>query len=172
MKRGVLLAVLLGAGVAPSGSADRVPACPGSVLRLSGESAQQGETGEQVAAFSLRNTGAGRCALFGYPGVRLLDRGGILPLDYRWGGRYYGTRHRPTTVVLAAGARARFVIAQYRCDGATLRTARSMAVYPPGSTRRLRLHLGRYPIFSYCRATRGPDSGDPGNRLSIGPVSR
>jgi hypothetical protein len=152
------------------GHAGLVRRCTGAELRLSNGARLSAETGEIVRAFDLRNTGRTSCALAGYPGVRLLDHRGALPFAYRRGGRYWGTRAPPTTVILSPGRHAWFVVAKYRCDAGTLRIARTLAAYPPNTTTRRHVRFGVYPIFGYCRAYRGPNRDDPGNTVHVGPV--
>jgi hypothetical protein len=149
---------------------DDVAPCTGAQLSLSRAGLLSAETGEIVRAFNLRNRGGRACALTGYPGVRLVERGRPLPFTYRWGGRYFGTRGRPRTVVLQPGKAGWFVVAKYRCDSRMLHVARELAAIPPDTSRRLRVRFGASPIFGYCRAFHGPNRRDPGNTVYVGPV--
>src|SRR4051812_26629308 len=152
-----------------SGAVD-LATCSDAQLRLSRAARLSPETGEIVRAFNLRNHGSTRCALRGYPGVRLLSAGHPLPFTYRRGGRYFGTRGRPRTVALAPGDKAWFVVAKYRCDGKTLRVARSLAAIPPDGSRQQFVRFGLYPVFGYCKAFRGTNRRDPGNTVYVGPM--
>jgi hypothetical protein len=48
---------------------------------------------------------------------------------------------QPRTVVLRRGGRASFIVAKYRCDVGVVATATEVRVYPPNTTRQLRLRL-------------------------------
>jgi Domain of unknown function (DUF4232) len=158
------------AGPAAARIAGSVGPCASSELRMIYKGKQGGnETGENGQFLYFRNVGSSTCSLSGYPGVRLVDRRGVLPLHYRWGGRYVDTHGKARTVHLRPGDLAWFKFARYRCDaGYTAREGRWIQVYAPNTTRPFR----RKWHAPYCRAYRGPNSRDPGNTIYIGPVHR
>ena len=102
-------------------------------------------------------------------GVSLYRRHRLLPFKAVWGGRY-GTGGKPRTVLLHTGERASFIVAKYRCDAGIAANATQVRVYPPNTTKQLRLRLRPEKAMSYCRAFHGPDRKDPGNTINISPV--
>jgi Protein of unknown function (DUF4232) len=129
-------------------------------------------TGEHAVMYALINHGSAACTLDGYPQVVLYGAGGAaLPFRYLKGGGTYATHKKPATVVLAPGAAAYVLVAKYRCDLGTVRTAATIQLTLPaagGVT-----FVGRESVggsgsldLSYCRG--GPD--DPGQTVAVSPI--
>jgi hypothetical protein len=169
-----MVTTILGLALAPVviNATAAPPICRGSALRLSlHRGGISPETGEHATPFDLRNVGAATCSLRGYPRVRLFDRRGAMPFRYERGGRYFFIDESPKTVLLRPGARASFVVAQYRCDVGVRSGATRVVVYPPGTTHPQSRHVPA-KAFSYCKGYHGHDRRDPGNTIHIGPVRR
>lgn len=173
---GVVVSMVLWAPAIHAGSAaSMAPPCTTGALSLSLGPQISSETGEHGLILRLTNHAKRWCTVSGYPGVSFYAHHRLLPFRSLWGGRY-GTGGEPMTVPLRRGARASFVVAKYRCDAGTVRTASEVRVYPPNSTTRLRLALRRQDgvsDISYCRRGVTPAAADdPGNTLNVSPVSR
>jgi len=155
-------------------AASTVSPCATGDLALSAGAPISPATGEHGLILRLTNHAKRSCTLFGYPGVSFYWRHRLLPFRSVWGGRY-GTNGKPRTVRLHPSERASFIVAKSRCDVGVVRTATQVRVYAPNTTKqlRLRLHAGQgVSDISYCRAFHGPNPADPGNTLSVSPVSR
>jgi hypothetical protein len=120
-------------------------------------------TGQHTASVVVRNEGPA-CVLDGYPKLVLLDSlRRPLPFAYTHRGDQMITAAAPRAVRVARGGSAYFVFNKYRCDVASLATARFLRVLLPGSHRWLELRLNHYPIIDYCRER-------PSLRIAVSPV--
>ena len=157
--------------LAPTSSSTRSPTPLRCVtaqlaLRLTAYDAQM--TGERGSMFALRNRGRTTCTLLGYPRVRLIDRGGVLPFRPGYDRGTYMPRLRPRRVVLRPGRSAFVLVVKYRCDRGGTRVATRIEITPPGDLAPLvsRRPARRPGDYEYCRGGRS----DPGNLLQISPV--
>ncbi len=110
----------------------------GLTLRFLGT---QGATGHGELGFAIRNTGAGACRTFGYPGVQFLGASGaLLPTrSQRTTDDFFG-HLGVVEIVLASGGSASFRlgVTHGSASPAACTTARGLQVYPPDDTATLR----------------------------------
>ena len=157
------------ASAPPSAQAMR---CRAGVLDLRPGAYVSPMTGEHAVMYALTNRGSVTCTLDGYPQVALYSAQGIaLPFRYTKGGGTYTTHNKPATVVLAPGASAYVLVAKYRCDLGTVRTAATIQLTVPAAGPIP--FVGREAVggsgslgLSYCRG--GPD--DPGQVVAVSPI--
>lgn len=132
-------------------AADRTP-CRAANLALS-FLGQQGGMGHGEIGFKLRNTGAGSCHTYGYPGILFRDRQGhALPtIPHHTTMDFFGSGPPPQHLVIAPGQSASFRLdvghGVATANGCA--TAYALQVIPPDDTATLRTSI---PNGSYeCR---------------------
>ncbi|MGO9973008.1 MAG: DUF4232 domain-containing protein [Solirubrobacteraceae bacterium] len=115
------------------------PACTAADLALSFESTN-GAVGTLVATFELRNTSAGPCHTYGWPGVLFLDKdGGSLPTQATRTTHDVLGATPATAIVLQPGQIASFrIAAQSNPTGTGCTTAGGLQAIPPDDTATLR----------------------------------
>jgi hypothetical protein len=158
-----LLAILCGILASPSsGLGAATPRCATANLRLDFVNGQAALS-HRIWTLSLRNVGATRCHLKGFPGVGLLDSGANPINDPA----FRATNFKRKTVVLGPWQRAYFSFI-YAVSGPCLPHffyAYGIEVFPPNSTQRLVYYRGRFDVCSASlshpgvypiRATLGP----------------
>lgn len=142
--------VLVGVMGSPALAAD-APACTAAALRLISRD-RNAATGHLILYFRLRNVSRRPCAMFGFPGVRFVDHGRVVPIPVVWAtADFFGaTRTRRVTIRPGRVASFRVVVVTsepYSCD----RTASAIQVYAANTTRALHVRLAdRVPA---CNAT-------------------
>jgi hypothetical protein len=157
------------ASAPPSAQAMR---CRAGVLGLRPGAYVSPMTGEHAVMYALTNRGSVTCTLDGYPRVVLYSaRGVALPFRYTNGGGAHATHNKPATVALAPGASAYVLVAKYRCDLGTVRTAATIQLTVPaagGVTFAGREAAGGSGSvgLSYCRGGRD----DPGQIVAVSPI--
>ncbi len=111
------------------------PACTAADLALSFESTN-GAVGTLVATFELRNTSAGPCHTYGWPGVLFLDKdGGSLPTQATRTTHDVLGATPATAIVLRPGQIASFrIAAQSNPTGTGCTTAGGLQAIPPDDT--------------------------------------
>ncbi len=111
------------------------PACTAADLALSFESTN-GAVGTLVATFELRNTSAGPCHTYGWPGVLFLDKdGGSLPTQATRTTHDVLGATPATAIVLQPGQIASFrIAAQSNPTGTGCTTAGGLQAIPPDDT--------------------------------------
>ena len=149
-------------------AASRAPAaaCRTSQLQLALGPLVSEMTQQNTLVLVLHNISAATCDLRGYPRIALLNKhGSPLPFTYRDRGDQELTGSPPTTVVLAAAARAYLAINKNACVEHATAVVTRISVSPPGQTRPITRTLqGRRPIPDYC------PPGDPGHTIDITPI--
>jgi hypothetical protein len=118
----------------------RPPRCQaaGLTLKFLG---QQGATGHGELGFALRNTGAGSCRTFGYPGVLFLDQAGNpLPTQStRTTHDFFGTTvASPLVVAPGESVSFRLGVSHGAASSSGCVTAHALQVIPPDDTGTLR----------------------------------
>lgn len=108
--------------------------CHTAMLSLSQGPVDAG-AGNRVGTFLFTNEGDVACTLHGFPGVQLLDaNNNPLPTNVDWGGGWMQNQPGPSTVAVAPGGSARFLMHWGVVPvgtGTTCPTSAAIAVTPP-----------------------------------------
>jgi len=138
-----------------------VPGCTGSNYVLS-QLGSQGAAGTFELTFGFRNTSTATCALFGYPGLQLLDgAGNNLTTTTVEGGTYSFTNLAPTNVSVGPSATAYFNVAYSDVPSGTetsCPTAAAIQAIAPNTTTPLRVN-GSYTVCNHGTLTVSPVFG-------------
>jgi hypothetical protein len=114
--------------------------CAPAQLKLARTGLVPEATQQHTWVIGLRNTGAARCVLDGYPGITLLDsHRARLPYSVHRGGDQMLTSAAPMPVWLAPGGTAYFGINKNACIARSTDLATVIRVIPPGARTALTL---------------------------------
>jgi Protein of unknown function (DUF4232) len=109
------------------------------------------------------NRSAGTCTLLGHPRVELVDTA-VLPFQIWYSTGHYVTADPPAKVRLAPGGTAHVIVAKYRCDLGTDRTATTLRLTLPGDDAAIVVAVPG--TFDHCIGR----LRDPGNTVEVSPI--